>query len=56
MPASSYFSSACLSVAQSVNNPVVSGVNERKKAKLAPITISFGLNEDDINEDLKQLI
>lgn len=51
---SSYFASTSTSVLQSVSNPALSAVNDRKKAKLAAVT--FTLSEDDINEDLKQLV
>jgi hypothetical protein len=54
LQASQYYSSSSTSILQSAANPALSAVNERKKAKLAPIT--FTLSEDDINEDLKQLV
>lgn len=53
LQSTTYYASTCTSSIQNSSIPASSSINERKKAKLAPITLT--LSEDDINEDLKQL-
>jgi hypothetical protein len=53
LESANYFSSSATNLLQTSGIPASASINERKKAKLAPIT--FTLSEDDINEDLKQL-